>query len=140
MDEAMHTSMTNYAYFYNMLYINWCLCLKLELFACKNMIRQLILNILKNPHLMSQPHFGQVWGWSPTLPKLGTWSPSRLPNVQSSTARPKTPRIEVSLVSLERSWSLDIENGLTLVVWTSVAQVMGKRRAGSQTGSLTPDH
>jgi hypothetical protein len=30
---------------------------------------------------MSQPHFGQVWGWSPTLPKLGIWSPSRLPNV-----------------------------------------------------------
>jgi hypothetical protein len=24
---------------------------------------------------MSQPHFGQVWGWIPTLPKLGTWSP-----------------------------------------------------------------
>jgi hypothetical protein len=27
-----------------------------------------------------------------------------------------------------------------LVIWTSAAQVMGKRRAGSQTGSLTPDH
>jgi len=27
-----------------------------------------------------------------------------------------------------------------LAIWTSVAQVMGKRRAGSQTGSLTPDH
>jgi hypothetical protein len=24
---------------------------------------------------VSQPHFGQVWGWSPTLPKLGIWSP-----------------------------------------------------------------
>jgi hypothetical protein len=34
----------------------------------------------------------------------------------------------------------NIENGLALVIWTSVAQVMGKRRAGSQTGSLTPDH
>jgi len=34
---------------------------------------------------LSQPHFGQVWGWSPTLPKLGIWSPSGLPNVQSST-------------------------------------------------------
>ncbi len=32
------------------------------------------------------------------------------------------------LVSLD----VDIENGLTLVVWTSAAQVMGKRRAGSQ--------
>jgi len=43
--------------------------------------------------LLSQPHFGQVWGWIPTLPKLGIWSPSGLLNVQSSTARPKTPRI-----------------------------------------------
>jgi hypothetical protein len=43
----------------------------------------------------------------------------------------------VFLVSLERSWSVNIENGLALVIWTSVAQVMGKRRAGSQTGSLT---
>jgi hypothetical protein len=30
---------------------------------------------------VSQPHFGQVWGWSPTLPKLGIWSPLGLPNV-----------------------------------------------------------
>jgi hypothetical protein len=43
-------------------------------------------------------------------------------------------------MSLERSWSLDIENGLALAIWTFAAQVMGKRRAGSQTGSLTPDH
>ncbi len=31
-------------------------------------------------------------------------------------------------------------NGLALAIWTLAAQVMGKRRAGSQTGSLTPDH
>jgi hypothetical protein len=82
---------------------------------------------------LSQPHFGQVWGWSPTLAKLGIWSPPGLPNVQSSTVRPKTPCIEVFLMSLERSWNVDIENGLALVIWTSSAQVMGKRRAGSQT-------
>jgi hypothetical protein len=46
----------------------------------------------------------------------------------------------VSLVSLERSWSLNNENGLDLAIWTSVTQVMRKRRAGSQTGSLTPDY
>jgi hypothetical protein len=89
---------------------------------------------------VSQPYFGQVWGETQHLEKVRIWSPPGLPNVQSSTARPKTPRIEVFLVSLERSWSVDIENGLALAIWTSVAQVMGKRRAGSQTGSLTPDH
>jgi hypothetical protein len=46
----------------------------------------------------------------------------------------------VFLVSLERYWNLDIENGLALAIRTSAAQVMGKRKAGSQTGSLTPDH
>jgi hypothetical protein len=95
---------------------------------------------------LSQPHYGQVWGWSPTLGKvrdlesLGIWSPKGLPNFQSSTTRPKTPRIGVFLVSLERSWNVDIENGLALVIWTSAARVMGKRRAGSQTDNLTPDH
>jgi hypothetical protein len=43
-------------------------------------------------------------------------------------------------MSLESSQSVDIENGLALVIWTYVAQVMGKRKAGSQIGSLTPDH
>jgi hypothetical protein len=36
--------------------------------------------------------------------------------------------------------SVDIKNGLALAIWTFVTQVMGKRRAGSQIGSLTPDH
>jgi hypothetical protein len=89
---------------------------------------------------LSHPYFGQVWGWSPTLGKVGSWSPPGLPNVQSSTIRPKTPRLGVFLVSLERSRSVNVQNGLALVIWTSVAQVMGKRRAGSQIGSLTPDH
>ncbi len=34
------------------------------------------------------------------MEKLGIWSPPRLPNVQSSTARGKTPRIGVFLESL----------------------------------------
>jgi hypothetical protein len=79
---------------------------------------------------MSQPHFGQVWGWSPTLAKLGIWNPPGLPNVQSSASRPKTPHIEVFLVSLKRSWSVEIENGLALVIQTSAAQVMVKEGPG----------
>jgi hypothetical protein len=115
----------------------WELCAPIQLLLQQNYY---MTSFSPSLVILSQPHFGQVWGWSPTLPKLGIWSPPGLPNVQSSTERPKTPRIEVFLVSLERSWSVDIENGLALVIWTSVAQVMGKRRTGSQTGSLTPDH
>ncbi len=33
-------------------------------------------------------------------------------------------------MSLERSRSVHVQNGLALVIWTFAAQVMGKRRAG----------
>jgi hypothetical protein len=34
-----------------------------------------LLMLKKMFEKVSQPHFGQVWGWSPTLPKLGIWTP-----------------------------------------------------------------
>jgi len=43
-------------------------------------------------------------------------------------------------ISLESSWNLDVLNGLALLIWTSETQIMAKRRARSQTTSLTPDH
>jgi hypothetical protein len=57
---------------------------------------------------VSQPHFGLSVRVKPTLPKVGTWSPPGLLKIQSSSWRPKTPRIKVFLVSLERSWSVDV--------------------------------
>jgi hypothetical protein len=72
--------------------------------------------------------------------KVGTWSPSWLLKTQSLIAGVKTPCIGVFLISLERSWSVNVQNGLAWVIWTFAAQLMGKRRARSQTGSLTPDH
>jgi hypothetical protein len=90
--------------------------------------------------LLSQPYFGQVWGWSPTLGKSEDLESSGTPECLGFDSKAQNNRIEVFLVSLERSWSVNIENGLALAIWTSVAQVVGKRRAGSQTGNLTPDH
>jgi len=86
------------------------------------------------------PTLAKCGGEAQHLEKLEIWSPPGLSNVQSSTATPRTPRIGVFLVSLKSSWNVDIENGLALAIRTSAAQVMGKRRAGSQIGSLTPDH
>jgi len=86
------------------------------------------------------PTLAKCGGEAQHLEKLEVGSLPGLPNVQSSTSRGKTPRIEVFLVSLERSWNVDIVNVLALAIRTSAAQVMGKRRAGSQTASLTPDH
>ncbi len=103
--------------------------------------QHLILNtLLKCCKSCRNPTLAKCGGEAQHLEKVRISSPPRLPNVQSSTARPKTPRIEVFLVSVERSWNVDIENALALAIQTSVAQVMGKRRAGSQTASLTPDH
>jgi hypothetical protein len=72
-------------------------------------------------------------------PKSGKLESMGLPKIQNSIAGVKSSRIWVFLVSLERYWSVDVQNGLALVIWTSIAQVMGKRRAKSQIGSLAPD-
>jgi hypothetical protein len=58
----------------------------------------------KNPHILCRnPTLAKCAGEAQHLEKVRIWSPSGLSNVQSSTARPKKPRIEVFLVSLERS-------------------------------------
>jgi hypothetical protein len=49
------------------------------------------------------PNLAKCGGEDQHLEKLGIWSPPGLPNVQSSTAGPKTTCIGVFLVSLERS-------------------------------------
>jgi hypothetical protein len=93
-----------------------------------------MITILFNNKGCRNPTLAKCGGEAQHLERVGIWSPPGLPNVQSSTTRGKTPRIGVFLVSLKRSWNVDIENGLALIIWTSAAQVMGKRRAGSQTG------
>jgi hypothetical protein len=54
------------------------------------------------PTALLQPRFGISVRMKLTLPKVGSWSPSRLPKIQSLIARVKTPRIGVFLMSLER--------------------------------------
>jgi hypothetical protein len=54
------------------------------------------------------PNLAKCGGEAQHLERVGIWSPPGLPNVQSSTARGKTLAFGVFLVSLERSWSVDI--------------------------------
>jgi hypothetical protein len=75
--------------------------------------------------------------WTPIL---GSWSPGGLPKLQKAIAKVKTPRLEEFFISLEIYWSADVWNGLAWPIWTSTTQVMGKRKAESQVGSLTPNH
>jgi hypothetical protein len=75
-----------------------------------------------------------------TLPKVGKWSPPWLPKTQKTIWGVKSPCLYAFFISMERSWSVDAQNGLAWAIWTFVAQVMGKRGARSQTVSLTLDH
>jgi hypothetical protein len=75
-----------------------------------------------------------------TLSKWGLVSPSRLLKLQSSIIGVKTLCIGVFFISLESYQSVNVENGLAWAIWTFVAHVMAKRRAGSQAGNLTSDH
>jgi hypothetical protein len=75
-----------------------------------------------------------------TLLKWELGSLLGLLKLQSSIAGVKTLCIGVFFISLESYQSVDVENGLALAIWAFVAQVMAKRKAGSQTCSLTSDH
>jgi hypothetical protein len=90
--------------------------------------------------VMPQPHFGLSVRVKPTFPKVGSWSPTILPKTQSSIVGLKSPCIWMFLVSLERSWNANVQNGFAWAIWTFAAQVKGKSRAGSQIGSLILDH
>jgi hypothetical protein len=89
---------------------------------------------------LSQPHFWKSVRMTLTLSKWGLGNPLGLPKLQSSIAGVKTPCLEAFFMSLESYWSLDVKNGLVWAIWTFAAQVMAKRRVGSQTGNLTSDH
>jgi hypothetical protein len=76
------------------------------------------------------PSVAKCGGEAQHLEKLEVGSLSGLPNVQSSIEKGKTPRIGVFLVSLERSWNVDIENALALAIRTSAAKLWAKEGSG----------
>jgi hypothetical protein len=71
-----------------------------------------------------------------TLTKLGLGSPSGLLKFQSSIAGAKTPCIGLFFISLESYQNVDVENDFAWAIWTSIAQVMAKRRVESQIGNF----
>jgi hypothetical protein len=52
---------------------------------------------------MSQPHFEASVRMRFTLPKVGTWSPPGLLQLQSSIAEVKTPYLDVLFIPLEKA-------------------------------------
>jgi hypothetical protein len=49
-----------------------------------------------------QPHFEASVKMKLTLPKVGTWSPLGLPQLQSSIAEVKTPYLEMFFIPVKR--------------------------------------
>jgi len=84
-----------------------------------------------------------VWGSEPSHSQgnshFGRWSPDRPPKLQRAISGVKTQWLVAFLISLERSWNIDVLNGLALLIWTSETQVMAKRKAKNQIANLTPD-
>jgi hypothetical protein len=73
-------------------------------------------------------------------PKSGNLESFKTPKNLELIAGVKTPHIKVFFIPLERSWNLNVQNGLIWAIWTSSTHVMGKRRAKSQIVNLTFDH
>jgi hypothetical protein len=78
------------------------------------------------------PTLRQVWGWNSHSPKSGNLESAGTPENSKLDCRGQNTLPWNVIISLERSWSVDVENGLACTILTSAAQVMVERRAGSQ--------
>jgi hypothetical protein len=86
------------------------------------------------------PTFGRVWRWHSHSQNgdLGVLRDSW--NFKVGLHGLKHLALGCYLYHWKSYESVDVENELAWAIWTYVAQVMCKRRVGSQTGSLTRNH
>jgi len=84
------------------------------------------------------------WGNEPSHSQVNShfrsWGPNGLLNLQRAMTGIKTHWIEMFLISMEIFWNLNVQNGLAWPIWTFNTQVIAKRRARNQIGSLTLVH
>jgi len=74
------------------------------------------------------------------IPEMRTWESSGTPEIPKFDYKGQNTSHWGVFISLKSYQSLDVKNGFAWAIWTFVAQVMAKRKPGSQTGSLSPDH
>jgi len=110
----------------------------IEGFFLLSLLQKFIELIIKG-HL-SQPHFGLSVRIKFTLPKSGNLESSETPkNLELDFRGQSTSHWGFFFILLESSWNVDVQNGLAWAIWTSAAQVMGKRRGKSQTGTKSQE-
>jgi hypothetical protein len=70
----------------------------------------------------------------------GSWSSKWTFESSNRNSRGQTHQLEKFFITLKSYWNINVKNGLASFIWTSETQVMVKRKAGNQIGSLTFDH
>jgi hypothetical protein len=73
-------------------------------------------------------------------PEMGTWESFGTPESSEFDCKGQNTLHWGVLYIIGRLLKCRCRNGLAWPIWTSATQVMAKRKAGSQTGSLTSDH
>jgi hypothetical protein len=81
-------------------------------------------------HISCSRKCKRVWGNEPSHFQVnshfGSWSPDGLLNFQRAIAGVKIHWIKNFLISLKRSWNVDVWNGLTWLIWTPETQKKGR--------------
>ncbi len=92
---------------------------------------------------MGQEECESVWGWKLTLPnELTLWELESwwTPELSKNNCRGQNTLHWRVLYIIGNLLKCRCLKWLSWPIWTSVTQVMTKRKAESQTGNLTPDH
>ncbi len=73
-------------------------------------------------------------------PKVGTWESFGTPKISEFDRRGQNTSHWGVLYIIRKLSKCRCRKWACMGIWTSATQVMAKRRVGSQTSSLTPDH
>ncbi len=93
-----------------------------------------------NHSLLSQPYFGPSVGVKPNTPKVGNLESSGTPECLEFDNKAKNTLHWGVLSVIGKVLKRRYQKWPCIGHLESAAQVMGKRRAESQIGSLTPNH
>jgi hypothetical protein len=71
---------------------------------------------------------------------MGTWESSKTPKTLEFDFKDQNTSLWCVFYDIGKLLKSRCRNGFIWAIWTSATQVMAKRKAESQTGSLTLDH
>ncbi len=99
----------------------------------KNILKMLLYIVFTH---VATPLWPSV-GVKPNTPKVGDLESSKIPECLEFDSKAQNTSHWGVLSVIGKVLKRNIKNGLALAIWTFAAQVMGKRKAGSQIGTTT---